>query len=95
VAVDAHGVKHSLATSRRIDWRDSLPPPETPEGQAAVRQLSKILRDSGWRPIPGNGEDLGEERWYAHRFRRIPASNGAGTKPSRRSSAKNGGSPAA
>jgi len=65
-----------VATSRRIEWRGSAPPDETPESQAAVRQLSKILSDNGWQPIGGHGEDLGEERWYAHRFRRTAASGG-------------------
>jgi hypothetical protein len=82
VTFDAQGGRHSLATSRRVEWRGSLPPTETPESQAAVRQLSRILRDNGWQPIRGNGEDLGEERWYARRFRRTAASEGAGTDPS-------------
>ncbi len=82
VTFDAQGGRHSLATSRRVEWRGSAPPTETPESQAAVRQLSRILRDNGWQPIRGNGEDLGEERWYARRFRRTAASEGASTDPS-------------
>jgi hypothetical protein len=82
VTFDAQEGRHSLATSRRVEWRGSLPPPETPESQAAVRQLSRILRDNGWEPVRGNGEDLGEERWYTRRFRRTAASEGAGTDPS-------------
>jgi hypothetical protein len=45
-----------------------------------VRQLSKILRDNGWQPLPGNGEDHGQERWYARRFRRPAASRPSGAK---------------
>ena len=86
VTVDAHGAKHSLATSRRVEWRGSMPPAETPDSQAALRQLSKILRDKGWQPMRGNGEDFGQERWYARRFREVPARaapGGAGTSASR------------
>ena len=76
VTVDAKGVKHTLATSRRVEWRDSAPPTETPQSQAAVRQLMRILRDNGWEPLRGNGEDLGQERWYARRFRRTAGPGG-------------------
>jgi hypothetical protein len=63
-----------------------MPPAETPDSQAALRQLSKILRDNGWQPMRGNGEDFGQERWYARRFREVPARvapGGAGTSASR------------
>lgn len=73
VTIDARGVRHSLATSRRVDWRGSTPPDESPESRAAVRQLMKILQDNGWQPISGTGEDQGQERWYARRFRRPAA----------------------
>jgi hypothetical protein len=79
VEIDAQGGRHSLATSRRVEWRESRPPTETPESRAAVQQLSRILRDNGWQPIRGTGEDLGEERWYARRFRRTAPSEAAGT----------------
>ena len=91
VTVDAHGAKHSLATSRRVEWRGSMPPAETPDSQAALRQLSKILRDNGWQPMRGNGEDFGQERWYARRFREVPARaapGGAGTRARRPPRAK-------
>jgi hypothetical protein len=84
VTVDAQGVKHTLATSRRVEWRDSAPPTETPESQAAVRQLSRILRDNGWEPLRGNGEDLGQERWYARRFRRTAGAGPGGRRASTR-----------
>jgi hypothetical protein len=73
VTIDARGVRHSLATSRRVEWRGSTPPDASPESRAAVRQLMKILHDNGWQPLPGNGEDHGQERWYARRFRRPAA----------------------
>ena len=73
VMVDADGVEHSVATSRRVEWRGSAPPDENPESQAALRQLSKILRESGWRPMRGRGKDFKEERWYARRFRLVEA----------------------
>jgi len=71
VMVDADGVEHSVATSRRVEWRGTAPPDESPESQAALRQLSKILRESGWRPMRGKGRDFNEERWYARRFRQV------------------------
>ena len=80
VTVDARGGRHSLATSRRVEWRGSTPPDASPESRAALRQLTKILRDNGWQPIPGNGEDHGQGRWYARRFRRPAASRPSGAK---------------
>jgi hypothetical protein len=71
VTIDADGVERTLATSRRLEWRGVTPPDETPETRAALRQLSKILRDSGWRPMRAKGKDFDEERWYARRFRRV------------------------
>jgi hypothetical protein len=71
VMVDAEGVEHSVATSRRVEWRGTAPPDESPESQAALRQLSKVLRESGWRPMRGKGRDFNEERWYARRFRQV------------------------
>jgi hypothetical protein len=71
VMVDENGVEHSVATSRRVEWRGSAPPDENPESQAALRQLSKILRDRGWRAMRGRGKDYNDERWYARRFRLV------------------------
>jgi hypothetical protein len=77
VMVDADGVEHSVATSRRVEWRGTAPPDESPESQAALRQLSKILRESGWRPMRGKGRDFNEERWYARRFRQVESATEA------------------
>jgi hypothetical protein len=54
------------------------------DGRRARRQahpqLAKILRDNGLQPISGKGEDHGEERWYARRFRRPAVSKPSGAK---------------
>jgi hypothetical protein len=71
VTIDADGVDRTVATSRRVEWRGATPPEESPETRAALRQLSKILRDSGWRPMRAKGRDFNEERWYARRFRHV------------------------
>jgi hypothetical protein len=66
---DAAGAERTLATSPRLDWRGPMPPEQTPEAQAALRQLAKQLRDDGWRPMRAKGTDFDEPRWYARRFR--------------------------
>jgi DNA invertase Pin-like site-specific DNA recombinase len=77
VTIDAHGVAHSLATSRRVEWRGPAPPDENPDSEAALRQLSKILRDNGWRPMRVNGKDFNERQWYSRRFRHSATEPGA------------------
>jgi hypothetical protein len=69
VIVDDDGVERTVATSPRFDWRGPSPPDQTPEAQAAVRRLSRQLRDAGWRPMRAKGVDFDEQRWYARRFR--------------------------
>ncbi len=69
VTVDADGVERTVATSPRFDWRGSSPPVQSPEAQAALRRLSKQLREAGWRPMRAKGTDFDEQRWYARRFR--------------------------
>jgi hypothetical protein len=67
---DVNGVEHRLAWSPPIEWRQPGPPDEdSREGRAAVRVLSKELRDKGWRPMRAKGDDFDEARWYARRFR--------------------------
>jgi len=67
---DVNGVEHRLAWSPPIEWRQPGPPDEdSREARAAVRVLSKDLRDKGWRPMRAKGDDFDEPRWYARRFR--------------------------
>jgi hypothetical protein len=68
--IDVNGVEHRLAWSPPIEWRQPGPPDEdSREARAALRVLSKELRDKGWRPMRAKGEDFDEQRWYARRFR--------------------------
>jgi hypothetical protein len=76
--IDADGIQRTLATSPRVEWRERRPPDATPEAQAALRQLSKVLRDGGWRPMRANAKDFNEVRWYARRFRYVAAEAPAG-----------------
>jgi hypothetical protein len=69
VIVDEDGVGRTLATSPPVEWRKSGPPDESPEARAALRQLSKTVRESGWRAMRAKGRDFDEQRWYARRFR--------------------------
>jgi hypothetical protein len=70
VTTDADGVEHRLAWSPPIEWREPGPPDEdSREARAALRVLSKDLRDKGWRPMRAKGDDFDETRWYARRFR--------------------------
>jgi hypothetical protein len=69
VTIDEGGVERTVATSPRFDWRGQSPPDQSPEAQAALRRLSRQLRDAGWRPMRAKGVDFDEQRWYARRFR--------------------------
>ena len=69
VIIDVDGVERTLATSPPVEWREPGPPDESPEARAALRQLSKTVRESGWRPLRAKGRDFDEQRWYARRFR--------------------------
>jgi hypothetical protein len=69
VTVEADGVERAVAISPRFDWQGSSPPDQSREAQAALRRLSKQLRDDGWRPMRAKGTDFDEQRWYARRFR--------------------------
>lgn len=79
VTPDADGAERTLATSPPVQWRAATPPEQSPEAQAALRQLSKTLRDGGWRPMRTKGKDFNEPQWYARRFRLPePAAEGEG-----------------
>jgi hypothetical protein len=69
VTTNADGVDRTIATSPRVEWRAPTPPEQSPEAQAALRRLSKTLRDNGWRPMRAKGKDFNEPQWYARRFR--------------------------
>jgi len=71
--IDTDGIERALAWSPRFQWRGPSPPEESAEAQAALRQLAKELRTSGWRPLRAKGKDFDEQRWYARRFRRPAA----------------------
>jgi hypothetical protein len=68
-ATDEDGSERRVARSAVIDWDQPGPPEETPEARAAIRRLTKDLRDGGWRPLRARGIDFRERRWYARRFR--------------------------
>jgi hypothetical protein len=74
VTTDGDGVDRTVATSPHVEWHASTPPEETREAQAALRRLSKTLRDTGWRPMRTKGKDFNEPQWYARRFRYPEAS---------------------
>jgi hypothetical protein len=69
VVSDDDGAERRLARSPRVEWRGPSPPAQSPEAQAALRQLAKQLRDKGWRPLRAKGIDFDERQWYARRFR--------------------------
>jgi hypothetical protein len=73
VTVDADGVERTVATSPLVPGRGASPPERTPETQAALRRLSKTLRDEGWRPMRTKAKHGG---WYGRRFR-LPATEPA------------------
>jgi hypothetical protein len=76
VTADADGTEHRIAWSPPIEWGDPGPPDEdSRQARAALRVISKDLRDKGWRPMRAKGEDFDEQRWYARRFR-FPAAEG-------------------
>jgi hypothetical protein len=70
---DTDGIERALAWSPRFEWRGPSPPEESAEAHAALRQLAKELRMSGWRPLRAKGKDFDEQRWYARRFRQPAA----------------------
>ena len=80
VTVDAEGTRKRLGRSPVVDLPDPGPPEETPEAQAALRQLVKDLRARGWRPLRARGVDFDERQWYARRFRR-PTEAELGPRP--------------
>jgi hypothetical protein len=69
VTTDDNGVERTLATSPHVEWRAATPPDQSSEAEAALRQLSKTLRESGWRAMRTKGKDFNEPQWYARRFR--------------------------
>lgn len=69
VIIDGDGAERTLATSAPVEWRGSGPPDESPEARAALRQLSKTVRESGWRAMRAKGRDFDEPQWYARSFR--------------------------
>jgi hypothetical protein len=69
VTTDPDGTEREIARSPRVDWNGSAPPDQEPEFEAAVKVLSKQVRDLGWRPLRARGVDFDERRWYARRFR--------------------------
>jgi hypothetical protein len=74
VTTDGDGVGRTVATSPQVEWHASTPPEPTREAQAALRRLSRTLRDDGWRPMRLKGRDFDEPQWYARRFRYPEAS---------------------
>jgi hypothetical protein len=69
VTTEADGAEHGIARSPRFDWTGPTPPEREREFEAALRVLSKELRDQGWRPLRARGFDFDDRRWYARRFR--------------------------
>jgi hypothetical protein len=86
VTTGPDGVERGIARSPKVDWTGPAPPEQTPELQAALRVLSKQVRELGWRPLRAKGFDFDERRWYARRFR-WPTESGVvrpGGEPTRR-----------
>jgi hypothetical protein len=73
VVIEADGVERELLRSRRVPWLGDTPPEPTPEAQAAVRAVSKQLREAGWTLMRARGKDFDAQQWYARRFRRRAA----------------------
>jgi hypothetical protein len=69
VTTDANGTERVVARSPRVDAHGPEPPEQEPELEAALKVLSKKVRDRGWRPLRARGVDFDERRWYARRFR--------------------------
>jgi hypothetical protein len=69
IATDQDGSERRIARSPRVDAGQPEPPEQEPEFEAALKVLSKQLRDLGWRPLRARGMDFDERRWYARRFR--------------------------
>jgi hypothetical protein len=70
MTTDADGVERRIAWSPPIEWVEPGPPDEdSRQARAALRVISKDLRDKGWRPMRAKGDDFDEQRWYARRFR--------------------------
>jgi hypothetical protein len=69
VTTEADGSERGIARSPRFDWDRPTPPEPEQEPEAALRVLSKELRDKGWRPLRAKGFDFDQRRWYARRFK--------------------------
>jgi hypothetical protein len=69
VTTGPDGAERGIARSPGVDWAGPAPPEQEPELEAALRVLSKQVRDLGWRPLRAKGFDFDERRWYARRFR--------------------------
>jgi hypothetical protein len=74
VMVGPDGRERTVASSPALEWRGASPPEPTREAQAALRRLSKTLREEGWRPMRAKAKN---GQWYARRFR-LPAAQAAG-----------------
>jgi hypothetical protein len=85
VTTDANGTERVVARSPRVDAHGPEPPEQEPELEAALKVLSKEVRDRGWRPLRARGVDFDERRWYARRFRwPTEAETADGAKPAPR-----------
>jgi hypothetical protein len=86
VTTDANGTERVVARSPRVDAHGPEPPDQEPELDAALKVLSKQVRDLGWRPLRARGIDFDERRWYARRFRWPTEADtqGGGEAPPRR-----------
>ena len=69
VTVGPDGSERGIARSPRFDWDGPSPPEPAQEPEAALKVLSKELRDKGWRPLRAKGFDFDQRRWYARRFK--------------------------
>jgi hypothetical protein len=58
----AEGAESTIATSLPFDWRESEPPPESPEAAEALAGLLDLLLREGW-VVAGRGEE-----WFAVRL---------------------------
>jgi hypothetical protein len=69
VTTGPDGSERGIARSPRFDWDGPTPPEPSQEPEAALKVLSKELRDQGWRPLRAKGFDFDQRRWYARRFK--------------------------